>query len=265
MKRKWPLISPSPRLLPQPGAKGLLEDAKAAYTFARNWDTTADKPRPVISVGASGGFFLACQTAHHCNPPPIALLSIEGINTFHHKFFNSSTLLTPEPIKDSEVAEFITGDAIVGVTPSTSTSKFYPEKLLADFSKNADFVAPKGTNPAEDEFHDNRGLLYDYYTYNNAFIKLLGETDPGYDWAVTDDARRKKWPQTVIFHGNDDYDVELDVSEDMKKKLGDRVDLFIAEGKPHLFERALFLEDDDSGMKVVREAIARLDEIVSKA
>lgn len=163
------------------------------------------------------------------------------------------------------MAEFITGDAIVGVTPSTSISKFYPEKLLADFSKNPDFVAPKGTNSAEDEFHDNRGLLYDYYTYNNAFIKLLGDTDPGYDWAVTDDVRRKKWPQTVIFHGNEDYDVELDVSEDMKKKLGDRVDLFIAEGKPHLFERGLFLEDDDSGMKAVKEAIARLDEIVSKA
>lgn len=55
LHRNWPLISPSYRLLPQTGAGGLVEDAKAAYAFARNWNTQPGTSRRVIVGGASGG------------------------------------------------------------------------------------------------------------------------------------------------------------------------------------------------------------------
>lgn len=214
-------------------------------------------------VGASGGFFMACLVAHHCSPSPRALLSIQGINTFRHKFFNSSTLLTPEPIPDEQVAQFSTGPPIVGVTTTGTASKFYVDKLTADGGKNTQFVAPKAPpSNATDNFHDDRSVLYDYYTYNNAWLDMVRDIDPGYDWATGDEERRTKWPPTVIFHGDQDYDVDLDVSKDMASKLGDRVRLTVAPGKPHLYENTLFLEDGDSGMAAVKKSIAYLDDII---
>jgi acetyl esterase/lipase len=53
--RKWPLVSPSYRLLPQVGAKGLLDDVTAAYEFAKRWRAPEGKARQVIVSGASGG------------------------------------------------------------------------------------------------------------------------------------------------------------------------------------------------------------------
>jgi acetyl esterase/lipase len=55
-QRRWPLISASYRLLPQTGGKGLLEDASAAYKFARSWRSeSTDDQRNVIVGGASAG------------------------------------------------------------------------------------------------------------------------------------------------------------------------------------------------------------------
>ncbi|TDZ20085.1 hypothetical protein Cob_v007308 [Colletotrichum orbiculare MAFF 240422] len=100
VRNKWPLISASYRLLPQAKASGLLEDAKAAYDFTRRWEITDESaPKRKVNVGGgSAGFFMAALTAHHLTPTPIALLSITGITTFRHHFFNSSVLLTPEPV-----------------------------------------------------------------------------------------------------------------------------------------------------------------------
>lgn len=55
-QRKWSLISPSYRLLPQAGGQGLLEDASAAYEFARSWKLNgSETKRRVIVGGASAG------------------------------------------------------------------------------------------------------------------------------------------------------------------------------------------------------------------
>lgn len=55
-QRKWSLISASYRLLPQAGGKGLLEDALAAYEFARAWKSDgSEAKREVIVGGASAG------------------------------------------------------------------------------------------------------------------------------------------------------------------------------------------------------------------
>ncbi|UKZ83162.1 hypothetical protein TrVFT333_010967 [Trichoderma virens FT-333] len=233
IQRKWPLISPSYRLLPQAGGQGLLQDATAVYEFALNWDTLPSSKRQVIVGGASGGVFMAALIAHHCQPKPLALLSIQGINTFRHPFFNSSIQTAGEEI------------------PHAIMENFVPP------------VPPERTASSDGSF---RGMLYDYYTFNNAFVGIVDSVDPGYQWAKLPEARDRvaQWPRTVIFHGNQDPDVELNVSEDMRDCLGeDKVTLIIADGQPHLYELEKFIEDDAPGMDAVREAVARLDEIVA--
>lgn len=171
------------------------------------------------------------------------------------------------------MAPFINGPIQVGETPPGTASAFRLDKLLPDGTKNTDYKpppqAPKTADAAVVEPEYSRGALYDYYTYKNGWLDLVGAVDPGYDWAKelassAAEARRKKWPYTVIFHGDDDYDVPLDVSEQMRDSLGeDKVSLFVAKDQPHLYELNKFIEDDDAGMEAVRKAVARLDEIVA--
>ncbi|KAL5093339.1 hypothetical protein Trisim1_011144 [Trichoderma cf. simile WF8] len=267
IQRKWPLISPSYRLLPQAGGQGLLEDATAAYEFAQNWDTLASSKRSVIVGGASGGYFMASLIAHHCQPKPLALFSIQGINTFHHPFFNSSIQTAGEEIPHDSMEKYIAGPIQVGEMP-IDESTFVLDKLTPDGAKNPSFTPPMpaaGTSSADNTY---RGMLYDYYTFDNSFLSIVGSVDPGYQWGKLPESKDRvaQWPQTVIFHGNKDPDVELNVSEDMRDCLGeDRVTLIIADGQPHLYELEKFIEDDAPGMDAVREAVARLDEIVASA
>ncbi|UKZ91768.1 uncharacterized protein TrAFT101_006739 [Trichoderma asperellum] len=265
IQRKWPLICPTYRLLPQAGGEGLLQDASAAYEFARDWNPLPGSQRCVIVGGASGGFFMAAIIAHQCEPKPLALLSIQGINTFRHRFFNSSVLLTEEEIPPSTMEKFITGPMESGDDMPRDESAFVLDKLTADGAKNPDYSPPKsGPNDCDSQ----RGMLYDFYTFNNSFVDLVGSVDPGYQWAKRPDAKDRvaQWPKTVIFHGNNDPDVELNVSEDMRDCLGeDKVTLIIADGQPHLYELEKFIEDDAPGMDVVRQSVARLDEIVASS
>ncbi|KAH7163412.1 Alpha/Beta hydrolase protein [Dactylonectria estremocensis] len=263
-QRQWPLISAGFRQMPQVGARGLLDDVTAAYKFAREWQATEGRERRVIVGGASGGFLTAALVAHHCTPPPIALFSISGIATFRHPFFNSSTLLTPEPLADADMAPVIALPLAVGKTPAGSPSAFVLDKLLADGSKNPDYQPPEEAR--RDETKPTRGALYDYYIYKNAWVDLLGEVDVGYDWArdASNKARLEAWPPTVIFHGDDDPDVPLDVSQQVQKSLGkDKVKIFVAEGQSHLFELISFVEDDGPGMGAVRDAFEYLGGIVA--
>ncbi|KAM0247589.1 hypothetical protein ACHAQJ_009808 [Trichoderma viride] len=266
IQRKWPLICPSYRLLPQTGGEGLLQDASAAYEFARNWNTLPGSQRRLIAGGASGGFFMAAIIAHKCEPKPLALFSIQGINTFRHPFFNSSIQTAGEEIPSSAMEKFIAGPIQVGdMLPDEST--FVLDKLTPDGAKNPNFTPPP--KPHEDGSSViYRAMLYDYYTFNNSFVDIVGSVDPGYQWAKLPDAKERiaQWPRTVIFHGNNDPDVELNVSEDMRDCLGeDKVSLFIADGQPHLYELEKFIEDDAPGMDVVKQSVARLDEIVASS
>lgn len=213
------------------------------------------------------GVFVAALIAHHCQPTPLALFSIEGINTFRHPFFNSSTLLTPEPIQDADMAAIIAGPVAVGATAPGAASAFRLEKLRADGSRNPDYRTPSA--PAQDGPTPKyrRGDLYDYYTYKNGWLDLVGEVDPGYEWAKggSPAARERvaRWPPTVILHGNDDDDVPLGVSEQMRDCLGEaRVSLFVADGQPHLYELTKFIDDEGPEMGAVKDAVKRLDEIV---
>jgi hypothetical protein len=207
--------------------------------------------------------------AHHNPVKPLALVSAQGINSFRHKFFNSSTMLTPEPIPDAVMAPIIAGPMVVGETPPGDSSAFDVGKLRPDGSKNPDYKPPPPPETSDDP-NGLRGMLYDYYTYKNQWVELLGDIDPGYAWAKedTDEARArvKAWPPTVVFHGNADYDVELGVSEEMRDCLGeDKVTLLIAEGQDHLYELRRFIEDDGPEMDTVRQVVERLDEIVSQS
>ncbi|KAJ6440539.1 EKC/KEOPS complex subunit BUD32 [Purpureocillium lavendulum] len=265
-ERKWPLISFGYRLLPQTAAKGLLEDTKAAYAFARGYNAPEGQSRRVIAGGGSGGVFPASLIAHNCSPPPLALFSIQGINSFRHPHFNSSTLLTPEPIRDEDVAKAIAGPVAVGVTMPGSENAFRMAKLRSDGSRNPDYETEPGPSPP---LKNPRSGLYEYYTHRNAWLGMVGGIDPGYEWArerqTTPEARDRvaRWPPTVIFHGDADVDVPIAVSEHMRDCLGeDKVSLFVAPGQGHLYDLTRFIEDDAPEMDAVRQAVKRLDEIV---
>jgi hypothetical protein len=206
---------------------------------------------------------MANLIAHHVEPKPAAMLCITGIPTFRHAFFNSSTLLTPEPIKDEEMAGFINAPVEVGTTPEYDSTAFAVDRILPSGEKNPDYVAPaRPTAPVESSGWD-RGCLYDYYLYKNAFLDLVGDVDPGFEWAKEnpDDAKLKAWPPTVFIQGDKDYDVSMEVTTHVVDCLGSKkTRLCLAKGEGHLFEATSYLEDKGEPMEAVRAAVAFLDE-----
>ncbi|KAK6211310.1 hypothetical protein QIS74_10574 [Colletotrichum tabaci] len=269
-KNKWPLISASYRMLPQARATGLLQDARAAYSFARQW-ATFEKPfagRRVIVGGGSAGFFMASLTAHHLTPPPIALLSVTGITTFQHPFFESSVLLTPEPIPEVQMTRYLSEPVSVGTTSDCDPQVFRLDKLLPTGAKNAEFSTqpvPLSDTGSLNAFA--RGSLYSYYLYKNEFPNLVGDVDPGYEWAKSESesARAAAWPPTTIIQGDADDHVDLSVSTHMVDCLGkSKVKLFLAKGQPHRYEATRFLEDDVEGMDAVRQAVSNLESDISR-
>ncbi|KAI0474834.1 alpha/beta-hydrolase [Xylaria cf. heliscus] len=267
IQRQWPLISASYRLLPQANGASLLEDVEAAYEFARKWGQGG--VRRVIVGGASAGFFCAAMVAHHLQPQPMALLSITGIPTFRHPFFNSSTLILPAPFTKTQVQKYLDEPVSVGSKPDADSMVFYPDSLTETGAKKAGYERPNPT-PGPSDGNDGlaRGCLYDYFVYENAFVPMLDAWDPGYEWAATHPQGTKlaQWPTTILIQGDNDPDVDMDVTVQTAKTLGpEKAKLFIAEGQSHLFEAASFLEDSGLGMDAVRRAIKELDNALLKA
>ncbi|EQB53620.1 hypothetical protein CGLO_06635 [Colletotrichum gloeosporioides Cg-14] len=275
-RNKWPLVSASYRLLPQAKASGLLEDARAAYKFARHLGASSNavQRKVIVGGGSAGEQHMADMVLYGLSdrPPPhtspIALLSVTGITTFRHRFFNSSVLLTPEPIAESQMSHHLAAAVSVGTTSANNPQVFYLDKLLPDGTKNANFdvtTVPITEDGNPDEFP--RGCLYDYYVYRNEFPGLVGDIDPGYEWAKAASAKDKvaAWPPTTIIQGNADEDVDLAVSTHMVGCLGeDKAKLFLAEGQPHRYEATRFLEDDVDGMDAVRQAVSNLEADVAR-
>ncbi|KAF3385147.1 hypothetical protein F1880_002054 [Penicillium rolfsii] len=263
--QNWPLISASYRLVPPIRGKGLLEDVTAAYKFAKKLGDGRD--RQVIVGGASAGLFMASLVPHHLQPPPLALLSISGIATFQHPFFQSSTQLTPHPIPKSEVEIFFNGPVIVGSAPEYDPWAFSPSMLLpSSTAKNPDYVHPKP--PAEkyafEKEIEKRDTLYEYFLYENAFADIVGDVDPGFDWALEKGEKWEAWPTTIYIQGDADLDVDKDVCVSAANKLGEKARFFMAEGQPHMFEASSFLEEKTPAMDQVQAAITELKAIVSE-
>ncbi|KAK0723600.1 Alpha/Beta hydrolase protein [Lasiosphaeria miniovina] len=274
-QRKWPLVSASYRLLPQVDGDGLVDDARDAYEFARVYGASSKgNTRNVVVGGASAGFFLAAIIAHHLNPKPIALLSITGIPTFQHAFFNSSTLIPPEPIREEDVEHLVSEPISVGMSPYDAAAIFFTDKLLPGGARNPDFQPPlRPPSPASESQDINRGLLYDYYLYENMYPALVSSVDPGFEWAREELQKSKlnDWPLTVFIQGDKDTDVSPDVCADVAEWLGDEAAvLCMAKGQHHLFEKAWFLDadpqqaQDGDPMDAVRRAVAELDKAVSR-
>ncbi|KAJ6781531.1 hypothetical protein PWT90_05018 [Aphanocladium album] len=272
-RQKWPLISASYRLMPQTGTDGLVEDITAAYDFAQNWDCRGDgKKRRVIVFGASAGFFLASYLGRTASPPPLALFSVAGINSFTHPFYSSSTLVTPEPTPDAAVEAALTGPLVVGRSIPNGhdgAAVFRTSALLDNGARDPGFTPEvvADTRSEEEKQHwDARALLYRYLIHKNRWPAMTAAMDGGREWKTWPAERKEKWPPTVIFHGSGDSAVPLAVSEGLRDVMGEgRVSLFVAEGQDHLFERAMFLEDDEPGMDAVRDAVAKLVEVVKSA
>lgn len=206
---------------------------------------------------------MANLVAHHAKPAPVAMLCITGIPTFRHAFFNSSTLLTPEPLTDEQMAKFINGPVVVGTTQEHDGTAFSVHRLLPSGLKDPDYTHP--SRPAELPRSDNpeRGWLYDYYLYNNGFLDLVGDVDPGFAWAKDDPLGEKhqSWPPTIFIQGDADVDVSMDVTTSTVDSLSPKKRrLCIAKGQGHLFERTSYLEDDSPGMEAVHQAVTFLDE-----
>ncbi|OAA69703.1 pirin [Cordyceps fumosorosea ARSEF 2679] len=274
-KQRWPLISASYRLMPQTGTDGLAEDVAAAYDFAQNWDCGDDgrKKRRVIVVGASAGFFLASFLGRAASPPPLALLSIAGINTFTHPFYRSSVLLTPSPTPPSAVAPALSPDSPLMVGRSVpnghdGAASFRVSALREDGARDPAWTPPvveDARTEGQRAVDEARGLLYRYLVHGNEWPGMTAALDGGREWDGWETERRGRWPRTVVVHGDRDEAVPLAVSERLREVMGgERVTVLVAEGRDHLFERALFLEDEEPGMDAVRAAAAKLVEVVKE-
>lgn len=286
--------------MPQTGTDGLAEDVTAAYDFAQNWDCSTDKKRRVIVVGASAGanlpveqdcfiprktrpalrtnlfapgcatgFFLASFLGRTASPPPLALLSIAGINSFTHPFYRSSTLVTPDVTPDAAVEPALAGPLVVGRSIPNGhdgAGDFRVDALRGDGLRDPAWtppVVPDTRTAQERRMWDARALLYRYLIYHDRWPGMTAALDGGREWHAWTAARRAQWPPTVVFHGSADSAVPLQVSEQLREVMGaDRVSVFVAEGQDHLFERAMFLEDNKPGMDAVRDAVAKLVEVM---
>lgn len=152
---------------------------------------------------------------------------------------------------------FLDGPIVIGTNPEGSASTFVLDKLLPDGKKNPDWQSP--TRKPVTEHH--KGDLWDYYIHRNQWVPLVRDIDPGYEWATLPawKDRVEQWPPTVIFHGDADVDVPLDLSLEMQRCLGeDKVEVVVVEGQPHLFELTSFIEDQGPQMDAVRKALASL-------
>ncbi|GJC78618.1 hypothetical protein ColLi_01456 [Colletotrichum liriopes] len=240
-KNKWPLISASYRMLPQAKASGLLEDARAAYTFARQWQTpgSAVVERKVIVGGGSAASLLQVFRSTH-----------------------------PEPITEAQMTHHLSEPVSAGTTSANNPQVFHLDKILPTGAKNSAFnihLTPLSDDGSTDEFP--RGCLYDYYLYKNEYPILVGDIDPGYEWAKLEagNARAAAWPPTTIIQGDADDDVDLSVSTHMVDCLDEsKVKLFLAKGQPHRYEATRFIEDDVEGMDTVRQAVSNLEADVAR-
>ena len=250
--------------MPQVDGRGLLADARAAYTFARHWGRDAE--RSVIVGGASAGCFLAMLIAQHLQPAPLAVLCVTGIPTFRHPFFNSSVVLDGQMPTGAEVQAWAEESVCVGWEPFDDPGVFHLESILPSGEKNADFSGEVEETPAASVKSVREGL-YSYYVHHNAFPSIVGDVDKGFEWAL-DPAERAKvqgWPMTIMIQGDADRHVDMEVSLHVSRCLGNKARLCMAKDQPHLFEREAFLEDDGHRMNAVRMAVERLDEAVCSA
>lgn len=229
-----------------------------------------------MSFFLPSGFFLASYLGRTADPPPVALFSIAGINSFTDPFYSSSVLVTPEPTPYSAVAPALDADSPLVVGRSIpkgheNASIFRPEALLQDGRRDPDFQLPVAEEEdtrteAEKRLWEARALLYRYFIHQNRWPALTAALDGGREWRGWERERKEKWPRTVVVHGSGDAAVPLRVSEELREVMGgQRVEVVVAEGQDHLFERAMFLEEQRPGMDAVREASAKLVEVVNNA
>jgi hypothetical protein len=141
--------------------------------------------------------------------------------------------------------------------------------ILNSGLKNSNF-SPHDTPkvPDTEQRVPHRGILYSHYLQNNLFVPLLGEVDPGFDWASDPAAEAKlaNWPFTVLLQGDKDEDVDWDVCASVAKSLGPaKAKIFTAAGQGHRFGRESFLEDNEPGIDQVLSAVRELDRAVSDA
>lgn len=211
---------------------------------------------------------MACVTAHHLQPPPLALLSISGIPTFRHPFYHSSTQITPQPIPKANVERFLHGPIVAGNAMEYDPWSFSIDMLLpSSVGKNPSYTHPKPPvkRSLVDEDADHRSDLYDYFVYENLYSDMLGEVDCGFEWAESKSAKWVSWPKTIFIQGDMDTDVDKDVCVRAASNLGDKSSMFMAKGQPHMFEATRFIEDIVPEMDVVRDAISELKNAVDEA
>ncbi|KAK0732307.1 hypothetical protein B0H67DRAFT_640598 [Lasiosphaeris hirsuta] len=309
--RKWFLISASYRLLPAVNGRDLLNDATAAYEFARTRVGGSHIPRRVIVGGASAGpsfvfclasspfpyrnpsanlpsissgFFLATLIAYHLEPKPLALLSITGIPTFHHPFFNSYKLIyhssldppelvapNPGPIPEDDmqtlISPYFVGKSVVEPLDAFALAKLDSRGKRkhgnAWLWRRLHHVSSSSQPP---------GVLYNYYLNKIVYLDLVSAVDPGFDWAASEDdanlARTSQWPMTIFIQGEQDKDISPSVCRDVAVRLGSRAVYCEARDQGHLFEKQLFLDNPQlnrgktKGMSALFKAIKALDEAV---
>jgi hypothetical protein len=139
--------------------------------------------------------------------------------------------------------------------------------LPSSLAKNPDYSHLKlpVKQPAAGEDADQRDGLYYYFVQENVYSDMIGEVDPGFEWAESRSARWESWPRTILIQGDMDTDVDKDVCLSTACSLGDKATMFLAKGQPHLFEATSFIQDVGPQMNVVRDAVRELKAAVDEA
>jgi hypothetical protein len=117
---------------------------------------------------------------------------------------------------------------------------FFVDMLLpSSLAKNPKYshTKPLVKKPAAEEDADQRDELYDYFVQEDLYSDMVGEVDPGFEWAESRSARWESWPRTIFIQGDMDTEVDKDGCVSTACSLDDKASMFMAEGQPHLLRQ----------------------------
>jgi acetyl esterase/lipase len=229
------VVSIDYRLAPETKLKGIIEDLQDAFKWVRAKGPEEFKidPKKVAVVGHSAGGYLTLMSGFAVQPPPQALIPFYGYGDIDGDWYAK-----PDPFYRKTRPLVSKGDAYKAI----------------------------GTKEIAEGSVPGRGNFYMYCRQNGLWPLLVAGHDPvkeprAFDRLCPVRNVTKKYPPTLLLHGDNDTDVPYQQSVDMAKELkrvGVEHELITIKGGGHGF--------DGKGMKdaAVANAFDRIEMFLKK-